>query len=91
MRIFNTFYYSFSPAVASSVSQYQILREAVKALLYPLVVVLRSASTVFGVFSFTSEFAIAASGIAASALIGVVYITPLAIMASLCSRRLRKH
>ena len=91
MRIFNAFYYSFSPAVASSVTQYQILREAVKVLLYPLVVVLRSASTVFGVFSSTSEFAIAASGVAASALIGVVYVTPLATIASLCSRRLGRR
>jgi len=91
MRIFNAFYYSFSPAVASSVTQYQILREAMKALLYPLVVVLRSASTVFGAFSFTSEFGMAASGVAASALIGLVYITPLAIMASVFSRRLRRR
>jgi len=91
MRIFNAFYYSFSPAVASSVTQYQILREVVKILLYPLVVVLRSASSAFGVFSFTSEFGMAASGVAASALIGLVYVTPLAIIASLFSRRLRKH
>jgi hypothetical protein len=90
MNIFNTFYYSFSTNVASMIAQHLLLQETVKVLLYPLVGVLRAASIGFGALSFAPEFAVVASGLMASALIGIAYLTPVAvIVGTVRSRRKR--
>jgi len=92
MKAFNAFYYSFSPAVASTMMQSPVLQEAVKLLLYPLVAVLRSASTVFDALGLAPELAVTVSGLVASTLIGVMYFVPVATIADLWSRRgRRKH
>jgi len=91
MKAFNAFYYSFSPAVASTMIQSPILQEAVKLLLYPLVAVLRSASTVFNALALAPELAVTVSGLVASTLIGVMYFVPVATMADLWSRRGRRR
>ncbi len=91
MKAFNAFYYSFSPAVASTMTQYTVLREGVKLLLYPLTAALHSASFVFDAASLAPELAVTASGLVASALIGLAYLTPLAVVASLCSKKVRRR
>ena len=91
MKAFNAFYYSFSPTVASTMVQSPVLREAVKLLLYPLVAALGSASTVFNALSLTPEVAVAISGLMASTLIGVVYLTPLVAIACVRSRKDRRR
>jgi len=91
MKAFNAFYYSFSPAVASTMIQSPILQEAVKLLLYPLVAVLRSASTVFNALALAPELAVTISGLVASTLTGVMYLAPLATIANLWSRRSRRR
>jgi len=92
MKAFNAFYYSFSPAVASTMLQSSILQETVKLLLYPLIAVLRSASAVFNALALTPEVAVTISGLVASTLIGATYLAPLATVACLRSRRgRRKH
>jgi len=40
MKAFNAWYYSFSPYIADLISKQPLLKEAMKILLYPLVVIL---------------------------------------------------
>ena len=90
MGAFNAFYYSFSPTVASVITQHPLLQETVKVLLYPLVGVLRTASAGFSILGFAPEFAAIVSGLIASALIGVAYLTPaVAVVGAVKSRRKR--
>lgn len=91
MMAFNTFYYSFSPSVASVMMEYPILQETVKLLLYPLIAALRLASSMFGALSLTPELAVTTSGLMASALIGISYLTPLVSFACLLSKSLRRR
>jgi len=91
MKIFNLFYYSFSPAVASTMMQHPVLQGAVRLLLYPLIASLHLSSVTFSVLGFAPELAITASGILASALIGLTYLTPVAAVAGFRSRYRRKQ
>lgn len=91
MKTFNAFYYSFSPAVASIMTQYPVLQSAVRLLLYPLVTVLRLASGVFSAFGCAPELGVTVSGLIASTLIGVAYISPFAAVARMCLKRLRRR
>jgi len=91
MNAFNAFYYSFSPTVVSTIAQYPALQETVKVLLHPLITVLRASSAGFDLLGFAPEFAVIASGLMASALVGVAYLTPLVGLATLCSKRLRRR
>jgi hypothetical protein len=76
MTVFNGFYYSFSPSVASTISGNENLRSILKVTLYPLMGVLQLSSTVFSLFSFYPELGVLLAGLAASMLIAVVYILP---------------
>jgi hypothetical protein len=90
MNAFNAFYYSFSTGVASTVAEYPVLQGTVKVLLYPLIGALRTASTGFEILGFAPEFAVIASGLIASALVGIAYLTPVvAVVGAVKSRR--KH
>ena len=51
MEVFNRFYYSFSPSVASTISDHGALRGVMKIVLYPLVGILHLSSIVFSLFS----------------------------------------
>jgi rhodanese-related sulfurtransferase len=76
MTFFNTWYYSFSPKVASAISTHNTLRSIMKILLYPLIGILHVTATIFNLFGFYKEFAIIISGLVASSLIGIIYSTP---------------
>jgi hypothetical protein len=76
MTVFNTFYYSFSPSVASTISGDENLRGILKVILYPLMGILQLSSTVFSLFSFLPELGVVLAGLVASMLIAVVYILP---------------
>jgi hypothetical protein len=76
MTVFNRIYYSFSPAVASVITEESGLRTFMKGGITPLLGILHVASATFSVFNTVPEFAIVAAGIVASALIGIVYLTP---------------
>ena len=91
MKMFNLFYYSFSPTVASTMMQHPVLQGAVRLLLYPLIASLHLSSVTFSALSFAPELAIATSGILASALIGLTYLTPVVAIAGLRSRNRRKQ
>ncbi|MEM4246371.1 MAG: CFI-box-CTERM domain-containing protein, partial [Candidatus Bathyarchaeia archaeon] len=76
MKVFNAWYYSFSPTVADVLRGSEAERWAARALIYPLIGVLKAATLLYSVFSFNKEGAVILSGLAASSLIGLIYFTP---------------
>lgn len=82
MTIFDMFYYSFSPYIASLISENEILRSLIKLVLYPMIGALHLSTNVFSVFSFIPELAMAVAGLVASLLIAIVYILPLVLFFS---------
>jgi len=80
MTIFNRFYYSFSPNVASIIVGNSLLRDIMKVILCPLIGILYVSSATFSVFSFIPELGVVAAGLIASSLIGIVYFLPLALI-----------
>jgi len=91
MRVFNAWYYSFSPYLAEFISTNPTLRSAAKAVLYPLLGILYLTAEVYSALSFSPELGVIVSGAFASALIGLVYFTPLAGCLLLPSKRLRRY
>ena len=76
MNVFNAFYYSFSPQVANVISKKQILRNMVKASLYPLIGALSASASIQSVLAFNPEVATVMSGLVTAALVGLVYLLP---------------
>ena len=77
MRVFNAWYYSFSPPIADLIARNPPLRAATRLFLYPLICVLRVSIPVYRLLSFSPEVGVVAAGVLASALLGAVYLTPL--------------
>jgi streptogramin lyase len=75
LLMFNAWYYSFSPHVATYLSStdHSAAREIMKVMLYPLIAILLLASNAYNSFS-DHELAIALSGLLAASLIGAFYI-----------------
>jgi len=90
MAIFNQFYYSFSPSVAQSISENEILRAVMKMLLYPLIGILHLAAMTYDAFPFSNEAGVVASGLVASSLIGLIYFSPIAFCSLTMLRRRRR-
>jgi len=90
MVVFNQFYYSFSPSVASLIADNPVIRSIMKAILYPLIGILHLASMTYSIFSFSPELAVVISGLVASALIGIIYLTPVLVIL-LKIKRAQKH
>jgi len=88
LRAFNRFYYSFSPMIARSLVDSRLLRESVKTLLYPLIGTLRVSSEIHSILSFCPEVAVAISGIVAAFMTGLIYLGPLAAIATYSKRYL---
>jgi len=80
MMVFNAWYYSFSPAIASVIASNDALRIFMKVLLYPLIQILHLSSAIYFLLSFSPEFAIVTTGFVASSLIGIVYFLPLPLI-----------
>ncbi|MEM2123124.1 MAG: CFI-box-CTERM domain-containing protein, partial [Candidatus Bathyarchaeia archaeon] len=88
MKIFNAWYYSFSPHVAEVIRPSPFLRAAVRVVLYPLFAVLKLSASVFHGLSWVNpEFAVVVAGLLASGLIGLVYDTPIILAGLLYARR----
>jgi len=81
LKTFNAFYYSFSPMIARSLVDSQTLREIIKTLLYPLIGILHTSSTIHSLLAFCPEVAVTVSGLIASFLIGLVYLGPFGAIA----------
>ena len=83
MLVFNTWYYTFSPYVASYLASHGASRIALKGILYPIIGVLFLASSLFAATSKYPELAVLLSGLLASSLIGALYLgLPLTLMKS---------
>jgi len=90
MVAFNVWYYSFSPYIAQFIASNTFARAVMKVLLYPLIGILHLAAMTYNAFSFSHELAVVMAGLVASALIGIVYFSPLAILALALLRRYQK-
>jgi len=77
MRVFNAFYYSFSPTVADATVANPILASLARTLIRPLITVLHVGSWIFYLLPLSSELAALSVGIVVSGLIGAIYGTPL--------------
>lgn len=90
MVVFNAWYYSFSPTVASFIAANDPLRAPIRVILYPLLGVLWVSSFTYSLFSGAPEFAIVMAGLVASSLIGLVYLTPFTFMSMKALTRRRR-
>ena len=89
MIVFNAWYYSFSPAVASQISTSPAEMMVMRGVLYPLIGILKLSSLTFSATSAVPELAAFLSGLVASSLIGAVYLgLPLSLVRTKI-RRLR--
>ena len=88
MRAFNGFYYSFSPSIAGAVAPNPVLSATVRLTMYPLLVALHSAASVFELLHpINLEFATVLSGILASSLIGAIYMPPIVAARMILSKK----
>jgi len=90
MRVFNSFYYSFSPAIAEQVRASPYLATAARILTYPLLVSLRAAASVLPILPTDSEIGVSFMGILASCLIGTLSLTPAFVVVNTLRRKLRR-
>jgi len=91
MRVFNAFYYSFSPAVADAIVAKPILASMVRMLIRPMIAALYVASWVFCRLPLSPELAAILVGVVASGLIGAIYGTPLAFFMTLRRKAKIRH
>lgn len=86
--VFNAWYYSFSPTVATYISTHEIVRTGMRVVLYPLIGFMFLASRLYRELSAYPELAALLSGLLACSLIGAFYVgLPLGFLAR---RRLKK-
>ena len=89
MRVFNAFYYSFSPTVAQFVGRDSLLSTATRALIAPLLGGLHVAASTLTVLRSSQEIGILVTGTLASALIGMIYLLPLLAVTKAFWRKLK--
>ncbi len=77
MSVFNSWYYSFSPAVADYERQQPWLQQTVRIAIYPLLGILQMTEKAYALVP--GEFGSITAGIVASSLIGAVYFSPIAL------------
>jgi len=80
MKVFNAWYYSFSPSIANFIAGSFSLKLLTRAFIYPLIEILTLASLAYHLFAFNPELAITITGLIASGLIGIVYFMPTALI-----------
>lgn len=76
MRVFNAFYYSFSPALAEAISSSDAARSAVRTMIAPLLMSLQFGQALSSISQSQSELLVAVAGLASSAMIGLMYGLP---------------
>lgn len=76
MKVFDTFYYSFSPATAEIVASNPIIAQVTHKMLLPLIHILKILTS-----TPASEVEVVVTGLVATALVGATYLTlPLALL-----------
>jgi len=89
---FNAFYYSWSPGFAQFMHEHPWTKPPMKIILYPLVLGLEAAYTASQpVLDANTEAGVYAAGAISAAIIGAVYLTPLALAALYLARRLGRN
>ncbi len=78
MAAFNSWYYSFSPAIADYERGQPWLQQTVRIAIYPLLGILQLSETTYS--ALPGEYGSLAAGMVASSLIGSAYITPFALL-----------
>ncbi len=91
MKVFNAWYYSWSPAFAAFIWDHPEVKPIMEGLLYPLLGTLHLAALTSSAFSSNSEVGVITAGLVASSLIGIVYFAPPTTLALLAVRRLKKR
>ncbi len=81
MRVFNAWYYSFSPTVALQITRHEWVKPLFKVGLAPLLLILQGAAYIYPLIDGNGELAVVISGITASSLIGLVYLAPINTLA----------
>jgi len=89
--VFNMFYYSLSPKVAMLIESDVGVRALCKAALYPLISILGFAARSGSIFSFNPEVEVIISGFLTSVFIGIVYLSPIAIVLKKISKMYGVH
>jgi len=89
MAAFDSFYYSFSPYVASGVAGNPLLAHAFAALLSPLLAVLSLSYGAYAAIGAGREVSLIGAGALASSLIGLTYVAPIAEVVRIVSRNRR--
>lgn len=84
MKVFNMWYYSFSPKVADFERRYEPIRIIAQYALYPLLGILQIAMKFHYLMDFNHEIATITAGFVTSSLIGLVYLSPLYYLPSYC-------
>jgi hypothetical protein len=80
LSAFNAWYYSWAPSVARAESGNSEMRSAIRMVILPLLGTLYVNSVLFDWLHFSNpELAVLLSGIVASAMLGVIYLTPIAL------------
>jgi hypothetical protein len=92
MNIFNSLYYSFSPAVADYERGQPWLQTTVRAAIYPLLGILTVSEKAYGLMP--GEYGTVVAGVVASSMIGTVYFWPAAFAAQrldIYPKRMRRN
>jgi len=90
MAVFNAWYYSFSPSIATVIAGNPLIQAVFKILLYPLMGILHLSAATYSVFSFNPELAVLVAGLVTSSLIGAIYFSSLTILALLVQGKSKK-
>jgi len=91
MVMFNSFYYSFSPQVASVIASNMFLKGFMQILLRPLLAILGLAHYVtFGIYRVDAEAGVMLTGLIACTLLGLVYLSPGLALLAWRNRRCRQ-
>jgi hypothetical protein len=81
MSAFNAWYYSWAPSIARLESTNAGLRAGMRGLILPLIATLIVSQELFTLIApFNPEVAIFISGLAASGLVGLAYLTPILLL-----------
>ena len=88
MTVFHAWYYSFSPNIASVIANHPTMQNIFKVILYPLIGILHFSAATYSIFNFNQEMGVVMAGFMASAVIGVVYFSPIGILVFLKKRTL---
>ncbi|MFC1505511.1 CFI-box-CTERM domain-containing protein [Thermoproteota archaeon] len=88
MRVFNNWYYSWSPGIAEIIHNNEPLRQVARFVLYPVVGSVMAAQGTYSILSFNGELAATTSILTAAFICGVFYIAPVFLVIRSIKQRL---